>query len=108
MFKTLRRRDVYRLSAPGISIDQVEPPNPDPLAAVRYSYLYWINHLLDCSTIENTINDLKDGGSVAQFLYQSYLYWLEALSLMRSLSSGILIIKKLESWLQVSVCLYVI
>jgi hypothetical protein len=108
MFKTLRRRDVYRLGAPGISIDQVEPPDPDPLAAARYSCLYWIDHLLDCGTTGNTINDLKDGGSVAQFLYQSYLYWLEALSLMRSLSSGILIIKKLESWLQVSVCLYVI
>jgi hypothetical protein len=42
-------------------------------------------------TKENTINDLKDGGSVYSFLCQSFLYWLEALSLMRSLSVGILI-----------------
>jgi hypothetical protein len=40
---------------------------------------------------------------VHKFLYQSYLYWLEALSLMKGLSGGILIIRKLESWLQASV-----
>ena len=32
--------NIYRLYTPGISIDQVEAPNPDPLAAVRYSCLY--------------------------------------------------------------------
>jgi hypothetical protein len=101
MSKTLQR-DVYSLRAPGFSIDQVKQPDPDPLAAARYSCLYWIDHLLDCGTTGNTINDLKDGGSVAQFLCQSYLYWLEALSLMRSLSSGIVMIRKLEVSLQVS------
>jgi hypothetical protein len=34
------RRDVYGLSAPGISIDQVKQSDPDPLAAARYSCLY--------------------------------------------------------------------
>ncbi|KAH6724958.1 hypothetical protein BKA61DRAFT_537037 [Leptodontidium sp. MPI-SDFR-AT-0119] len=29
------RRDIYNLRAPGISIDQVKPPDPDPLAAIR-------------------------------------------------------------------------
>ncbi|KAN0117092.1 putative beta transducin-like protein [Hyaloscypha variabilis] len=98
MSKTLRR-DIYSLRAPGISIDQVEPPNSDPLAVVRYSCLYWVDHLLD-STSKNTINDHKDGSSVDKFLYEYYLYWLEALSLMRSLSSGIVMIRKLENWLQ--------
>ena len=34
------RRDVYWLGAPGITIDQVKQPDPDPLAPVRYSCLY--------------------------------------------------------------------
>lgn len=102
MSKTLRR-DVYSLCAPGISIDQVEPPDLDPLAAVQYSCLYWADHLLDCGARENTINDLKGCGSLPKFLYQSYLYWLEALSLMKGLSGRILIIRKLESWIQASV-----
>jgi hypothetical protein len=102
MSQTLRR-DIYSLRTPGISVDQVEAPNPDPLAAARYSCLYWVDHLLDCGTRENTIDNLKDSGSVFKFLRQSYLYWLEALSLMKGLSDGILMIRKLESWLQVSV-----
>jgi hypothetical protein len=101
MHKTLRR-DIYSLKTPGFPIDQVKKRDPDLLAAARYSCLYWIDHLLDCGSIGNMINDLKDSGSVAQFLCQSYLYWLEALSLMKSFSSGILMIRKLESWLQAS------
>ena len=60
MSQTLRR-DIYSLRAPGISIDQVEAPNPDPLAAAGYSCLYWADHLFDCDIIGNEINDLKDG-----------------------------------------------
>jgi hypothetical protein len=101
MSKTLQR-DVYSLSAPGISIDQVKPPDPDPLAAGRYSCLYWVDHLLDCDTRGKSNNDLKDGGSVHKFLCQSYLYWLEALSLLRSLSNGVFMIRKLENRLQAS------
>jgi hypothetical protein len=101
MSKTLRL-DVYSLGAPGFSIDQVKQPDPDPLAPARYSCLYWIDHLLDCDTRRNTSSYLEDSGSVNKFLYQSYLYWLEALSLMRSLSSSVTIIRKLENWLKVS------
>jgi hypothetical protein len=67
MSRTLQR-DVYSLGAPGFSIDQVKQPDPDPLAAAQYSCLYWINHLLNCDTRENTSNDLKDSGSVNKFL----------------------------------------
>ncbi len=101
MSRTLRC-DIYNLGAPGISINQVQPQDPDPLAVIRYSCLYWVDHLLDCSTRENTVNDLKDSSLIEDFLHQSYLYWLEVLSLMKSLSSGIIMIRKLENWLQVS------
>ncbi|KAH9204400.1 hypothetical protein DL95DRAFT_471524, partial [Leptodontidium sp. 2 PMI_412] len=94
------RRDIYSLSAPAISIDQVKQPDPDPLAAARYSCLYWGDHLIDCDVGGNTINDLKDGGSVYNFLSTNYLYWLEALSLMKSLPDGIVMIMKLENWIQ--------
>ncbi|KAH0555818.1 hypothetical protein GP486_006235 [Trichoglossum hirsutum] len=90
------RRDVYRLRAPGITIDQVKQPDPDPLAAVRYSCLYWIDHLLECQTREDTIKDLKDSGPVYSFLRQYFLHWLEALSLLKSVSEGVIMIRKLE------------
>ena len=101
VMSTTLRRDVYGLSAPGFSIDQLRQPNPDPLAAVRYSCLYWVDHLLNCVTTEENNSDLKDGGLVNEFLCRSYLYWLEALSLIRGLSSGIVMIKNLENKLKV-------
>ncbi|KAK6605156.1 Vegetative incompatibility protein HET-E-1-like protein 15 [Botrytis cinerea] len=94
------RRDIYNLRAPGISIDQVKQPDPDPLAAVRYSCLYWVDHLLDSNTAGNSNNDLKDNGSVYKFLSRSFIYWFEALSLIRSLPNGIVMIRKLEDWVQ--------
>jgi hypothetical protein len=100
MSRTLRR-DIYGLHAPGFPIEKVKPPVPDPLAVAQYSCLYWVDHLLDCNR-DDTTNDLKDGGSVHQFLRTSYIYWLEALSIIKSLPDGIVIIIKLENWLQVS------
>jgi hypothetical protein len=100
MSRTLRR-DIYGLYAPGLLTEKVKPPLPDPLAAAQYSCLYWIDHLLDCDR-GRTTNDLEDGGTVYQFFRTSYLYWLEALSLMKSLPDGIVVIMKLENWLQVS------
>ncbi|KAH6700681.1 hypothetical protein BKA61DRAFT_529778 [Leptodontidium sp. MPI-SDFR-AT-0119] len=91
------RRDVYSLRAPGISIDQVQQPDPNPLAAVRYSCLYWVDHFLECQTRKDAIEDLKDSGLVYSFLCQCFLYWLEALSLLKSVSEGVVMIRKLES-----------
>jgi hypothetical protein len=91
------RPDIYSLRIAGISIDQAQPPDPDPLAAVRYSCLYWVNHLLEYNVKKELMNDLKDSGSVHSFLRQSFLYWLEALSLMKCVSDGITVIRKLES-----------
>lgn len=39
MFKTLRR-DIYNLQAPGYPIERVKQPDPDLLAALRYSCVY--------------------------------------------------------------------
>jgi hypothetical protein len=93
------RRDVYSLRAPGITIDQVKQPDPDPLVAIRYSCLYWVDHLFECQSREDTIRDLKDSGLVYSFLRQYFLYWLEALSLLKSVSEGVVMIQKLEDLL---------
>ncbi|RYP17129.1 hypothetical protein DL767_010075 [Monosporascus sp. MG133] len=97
------RRDIYGLVAPGFPIDQVKQRDPDPLAAARYSCVYWIGHLCDCDPSKNATGDLQDGGSVDKFLRQDYLHWLEALSLLRSMSEGIASMLRLEGLLQVSI-----
>jgi len=103
MFRTLRR-DIYGLCAPGFSIDQVEQPDPDPLAVSRYSCIYWVDHLCDwnSNSYANHKVDLQDRGIVDVFVRKKYLYWLEALSLCRSISEGVLSMVKLGGLLQVS------
>jgi hypothetical protein len=97
------RRDVYDLAAPGYPIDKVQKPDPDPLAAARYSCVYWIDHLCDWQSGDGTKrpSDLEDVGIIDNFLRQCYLYWLEALSLLKSMSQGALSMAKLEDVLQV-------
>ncbi|KAL2195258.1 NACHT domain-containing protein [Corynascus similis CBS 632.67] len=94
------RRDIYNLRAPGYSIDSVIPPNQDPLAVVRYSCVYWVNHLHDCNPKENANKDLQDGGTIDIFLRKKFLNWLEALSLLKYMSEGIASLLKLERLLE--------
>lgn len=100
MQKTLRR-DIYSLGAPGFSIDKVTPPSPDPLAAVRYSCVYWVNHLRDCDH-KNTNLNLQDNESIDTFLREKYLFWLEALSLLKGMSEGVASMLVLERLFEVS------
>ncbi|KAH8898281.1 hypothetical protein GQ53DRAFT_711479 [Thozetella sp. PMI_491] len=92
------RRDIYNLMAPGFPITKVKPPNPDPLAEIRYSCIHWVDHLDESirDTEEGIREDLQDGGKVDAFLRTKYLYWLEALSLLGSTSNGVLSMAKLE------------
>jgi hypothetical protein len=99
--KTLRR-DIYNLQAPGYPIAQVQQPQPDPLVASRYSCIYWVDHLYDSrpnSTISHKL--LQCRRDVGTFLKDKFLYWLEALSICRSISEGLVSIAKLEALLQV-------
>lgn len=88
MHRTLKR-DMYHLVQPGVSIDSVRVPDPDPLATVRYSCVYWIDHLHQSVLGESDIcENLQDNGAVHLFLKSLYLYWLEALSLCKCVSTG--------------------
>ncbi|GKT52382.1 vegetative incompatibility protein HET-E-1 [Colletotrichum spaethianum] len=103
MSRTLRR-DVYSLRAPGFPIDQVKPPKPDPLAPARYSCVYWVNHLADGNPAGQGQRGqgLRNGDSVYAFLEKHYLHWLEALSLLRSVSEGILQMSELAHLAQLA------
>lgn len=103
------RRDIYGLHALGSSIEHAKPPNPDPLAASRYSCVYWVDHLYDWNaSITNDQFDLPDGGTLDSFLRKKYLYWLEALSLCRSIPKGVLAMAKLEALVQVGFVLTIV
>jgi hypothetical protein len=96
--KTLKR-DMYGLTAFGYPIENVKQPDPDPLAASRYSCIYWIDHLSD-SNLQNT-SSLQHGGVVDVFLRKKYIYWLEGLSLCKAIPKGIISVAKLWSLVEV-------
>lgn len=96
------RRDIYNLLHPGYPVEKVDQPDPDPLAAVRYACAYWVDHLTQCSPSKNASEDVTENGLVGNFFRQDFLYWLEALSLSRSLSQGVASILRLEDLLKVS------
>jgi hypothetical protein len=103
MSKTLRR-DMYGLRDLGFSIEEVKQPDPDPLASSRYSCIYWVDHLCKSDPVCSPTykQDVQDEGAVHAFLNESYLYWLEALSLCRSMAKGVLSIAYLQSLVKVS------
>jgi hypothetical protein len=98
---------MYGLCALGFPIDKtekIEKPDPDPLTVIGYSCLYWVDHLCEWASSESAEldNHLKDGGIVDKFMREKYLYWLEALSLCKSMSKGLVSMAKLETLVNVT------
>ncbi|KKO98596.1 hypothetical protein THAR02_09295 [Trichoderma harzianum] len=94
------RRDIYCLGTPGYHVDQIQLYNPDPLIAVRYSCVYWIDHLCDGNIGHNMKDALQVGGLVDMFLCHHFLHWLEALSLLHCVPEGVLAIARLTDLLE--------
>ncbi|KAL7897419.1 hypothetical protein HDV64DRAFT_43406 [Trichoderma sp. TUCIM 5745] len=96
--KMTLKKDIYGLEEPGYSIDDIPAMDPDPLAAVRYSCVSWIDHFLDSLPwdyfgIEPNNEHYQ---LVEDFFRSKYLYWLEALALLHSIPQGVVKMQKLE------------
>ncbi|KAJ3540159.1 hypothetical protein NM208_g5181 [Fusarium decemcellulare] len=96
--KTLRR-NMYGLLYPGVLIDEITKPDPDPLAKVHYSCFHWINHFCDCDQ-NRDMTPWLEGDEVVQmahdFIENCYLYWLEAASLYGGVSIVVSEIRRLK------------
>jgi hypothetical protein len=89
---SMLRQNMYKLDF-GFKPKDMAPPNPDPLAPIRYSCLFWADHL--CSLNGENPRCLTDDGKVLGFLKEYFLRWLESLSLLGKLSDGVLLIRRL-------------
>jgi hypothetical protein len=102
MDKTLQQ-DVFKLDRPAILVDEIKPPDPDPLAAIRYSCVYWVEHLrlipdqvLDCE------DELSDNGAIFAFFKRHFLHWLEVIGLIKRVTESIRTIENLLAIIDVS------
>jgi hypothetical protein len=101
IFKTLQR-DIWNIKLPGLHPKDICKPSPNPLAAVEYSCVYWMDHL-EASLLNGACElGVYDRGRVDTFLQQKFLHWLEALSILGSISDGIQVMQKLEILIEVS------
>ncbi|KAG5804854.1 hypothetical protein H9Q71_010561 [Fusarium xylarioides] len=93
--KTLRR-DICQLDDPGFDIDDILLDDLELLGAIRYSCVYWVDHLHE-SEPTRLKNKLKEDGPIYSFIQKKYLYWLESLGLLGSIVEGVKAMYKLEA-----------
>ena len=94
------RRNMYSLPYLGITIDDVEVPEEDPLAGVRYSCVHWARHFCDAGP-GNSGFETGDLEMIYLFIQSFFLYWLEAVALLQSMSESIISIRQLKTFLKV-------
>ncbi|KAK4031551.1 WD40-repeat-containing domain protein [Parachaetomium inaequale] len=62
----------------GFKPENITPPDPDPLALIRYSCVFWADYL--CSLYSDNsrfLGELTDDGKVFGFLKEYFLRWLK-------------------------------
>ena len=93
------KRDMCGLRMPGALASEVESNTVSHYlpAHVQYACRYWVYHLHQGNI------DLSDNGPIHIFLQEHFLHWLEALSLVRKMSEGVLMVKILQSMVNVSI-----
>ncbi|KAL2193889.1 hypothetical protein P885DRAFT_71887 [Corynascus similis CBS 632.67] len=97
---SILQKNIYNLDF-GFEAKNISPPAPDPLAPIRYSCVFWADHLLSRGSHEYK-KALADDGEVHFFIKEHFLHWLESLSLLGKLSKGLLSIGRLLKSVQIT------
>jgi hypothetical protein len=99
---SILKGDIYGSQQYGFRSKDTTPPEEDPLAPIRYSCVFWLDHL--CDAIKGYPENSKKLCDLGfKFLKEHFLHWLESLGLLFRLSHGIISIRKLLN--VVKVCL---
>ncbi|GIJ91799.1 hypothetical protein Asppvi_010772 [Aspergillus pseudoviridinutans] len=93
---SILRHNIYALPYPGFESRDVTPPDPDPLAPIRYSCVFWVGHLCKAKEL-GFQNELTEEGAILRFLKEHFLHWLEALSLTGGISESIRLLEELQT-----------
>ena len=92
------KRDICEMHAPGALTSEVDHSRVEECLhpEVQYACLHWVQHL------QRSGAQLYDNDQAHTFLQRHFLHWLEALSLMQSMSRAVAMIRTLEKLLTVS------
>ncbi|KAK7420745.1 hypothetical protein QQX98_002548 [Neonectria punicea] len=89
------KRDMYDLQSPGVLIEEISCPEPDPLSCLRYACVYWVDHFEEIWDNRQP----SDDEAVAKFVRERFLYWLEALGLKGKMPEGTKAVRKLSKFM---------
>jgi hypothetical protein len=96
-------RNICSLPTPGtlaVRVDRSEIAKRLP-SYLQYACRYWVDHLHQLDNRQREKSGLYD--KVHVFLQEHFLHWLEALGLIGKMSEGVLIMKGLQSMINVGV-----
>ena len=101
IFKKLPR-DIFNIKLSGLPAKDICKPSPDPLAAVEYACVYWMDHLQRSERDRSPEISMYKKGHLDIFLQKNFFHWLETLSILGSVSDGIQAMQRLETLIEVS------
>ncbi|KAM3495177.1 hypothetical protein MY3957_001599 [Beauveria namnaoensis] len=82
------RRDMCNLDFLGPLSTRDSQPDLEPLMPISYAAVFWLDHFQNSAFEEGfePARRKEAAGLVCNFIKEKYIYWLEALSLLKSLS----------------------
>lgn len=87
------RRDIRQHGTPP---EEINAPISDPLRPVQYACVYWAEHLTKGNIGQKQFDE------VYSFIIEHFLHWLESLSILKSMSEGILSMFRVQRIVEVS------
>ncbi|EXA39704.1 hypothetical protein FOVG_11189 [Fusarium oxysporum f. sp. pisi HDV247] len=93
-------RNLYKLKDSCVLIDEMDVLEGSSLTIVGYACVYWVDHFCAWLLTDNQHQNSFCYTMIIQFLENKYLYWLEAMSLLRCTSEAIKAMQKLEDKLE--------
>ncbi|CAG9990415.1 unnamed protein product [Clonostachys byssicola] len=97
VLSSILKQNIYDLEDLGISTEQASPPNPDPLASIKYCLLFWDEHFIEYQSQQNSEQAV---GALIEFLEEHLLHWLEALSLIGGVSDSVTAFQNLKAFVE--------
>ncbi|TVY63487.1 Vegetative incompatibility protein HET-E-1 [Fusarium oxysporum f. sp. cubense] len=89
-------RNLYKLEDSCVLIDEMDVLEGSSLIIVGYACVYWVDHFCAWLLTDNQHQNNFCYTMITQFLENKYLYWLEAMSLLRCTSEAIEAMQRLE------------
>lgn len=86
------KKNIYDLENPGLLVEEIARPRPDPLAGLEYPCVFWVDHLQEVQDWHTRTED-----KIEAFIKGQLLSWLEAASLLDKMTEAVRAIKQLVS-----------